>query len=337
MWPIAASTRTWKRSAACSRAIAPWLQADIEPGPERDLQQLYCTLARESMRRATDPASPDFLNFREGGQPLVDSGFLAQAILRAPGELWTKLDSSTQKNLAAALASSHAIQPPFNNWLLFAATVEAALAVMGERWDTMRIDYAVREHQQWYVGDGLYGDGPHFHFDYYNSYVIQPMLIDVLHAIKPHARTWDSFAADTLARARRYAAIQERLISPDGSFPAVGRSITYRCGAFHLLAQMALLGEMATPGVRSALTAVIRKTLEAPGTFDRGWLTVGLCGHQPHLGEPYISTGSLYLCATALLPLGLPPSHLFWSGADENWTAKRVWNGEDLAADHALG
>ncbi len=140
--------------------IAPWLHVDLDPGAERDLQQRYRTLARDAMRSATDPASPDFLNFHEGGQPLVDCGFLAQAILRAPAELWDSLDSATKKNLAAALTSCRVIQPPFNNWLLFAATVEAALAVMGERWDTMRIDYAVRQHQQWYVGDGVYGDGP---------------------------------------------------------------------------------------------------------------------------------------------------------------------------------
>jgi hypothetical protein len=320
--------------------IAPWLQAELEPGPERDLQQRYCVLAREAMRLATDPASPDFLNFHEGSQPLVDCGFLAQAIVRAPGELWTKLDAATQKNLAAALISSRRITPGFNNWLMFAATVEAALAAMGERWDAMRIDYAMRQHQQWYLGDGVYGDGPHFHFDYYNSFVIQPMLVDVLRAMPPHARTWESLAADTITRARRYAAIQERLIAPDGTFPAVGRSITYRCGAFHLLAQMALLGELTAPltgpRVRSALTAVMRRTLEAPGTFDRGWLTVGFCGHQPHLGESYISTGSLYLCATVLLPLGLAPSHAFWSGAAEDWSSKRIWRGEDLAADHAV-
>jgi len=28
-----------------------------------------------------------------------------------------------------------------------------------------------------------------------------------------------------------------------------------------------------------------------------------LVGHQPHLAEPYISTGSLYLCTVAFLPL----------------------------------
>src|SRR6185437_789407 len=110
-----------------------------------------------------------------------------------------------------------------------------------------------------------------------------------------------------LARAKRYAAIQERLIAPDGSFPAIGRSITYRCGAFHLLAQMALNGELpdgvSGAQVRSAMTAAMRRIMDAPGTFDaNGWLQIGFCGHQPHLGETYISTGSLYLCAVALLP-----------------------------------
>ena len=321
--------------------IAPWLEAPLPAGVERDQQQRFASLAREAIRSATDPASPDFLNFHEGSQPLVDCGFLAEAILRAPNELWKKSDAAVQRRLAGALLSSRAITPGFNNWLLFAATVEAALASMGERWDGMRIDYAVRQHQQWYLGDGVYGDGPHFHQDYYNSFVIQPMLVDVLRNMGRHSRQWESFLPDTLARARRYAAIQERIVSPEGTFPVVGRSIAYRCGAFHLLAQMALLGELPAPltgpGVRAALTAVIRRTLEAPGTFDRdGWLTVGFCGHQPHLGEPYISTGSLYLSSVALLPLGLLPDDRFWSGPAEDWTARRIWRGEDAPADHSI-
>src|SRR5208283_4354833 len=197
-------------------------------------------LARQALRVGADPQSPDFLNFHEGSQPLVDCGFLAQALLRAPDELWKKLDSGTQKNLTAGLISSRAITPGQNNWLLFAATVEAALAVMGERFDAMRIDYAVRAHEQWYVGDGLYGDGPRFHWDYYNSFVIQPMLLDTLRNIRPYSSRWEGLLPGVLSRAQRYAAIQERLFSPDGTFPAIGRSITYRCGAFHLLALLAL-------------------------------------------------------------------------------------------------
>ncbi|HEY1495800.1 MAG TPA: DUF2264 domain-containing protein [Candidatus Solibacter sp.] len=321
--------------------IAPWLETPLDPGPERDLQQRYAELARRAIANGADPQSPDFLNFHEGQQPLVDCGFLAQALLRAPTQLWKKLDPAAQKNLAAGLAASNVILPGQNNWLLFAATVQAALAMMGQPWDVMRIDYAVRAHQQWYVGDGLYGDGPHFHWDYYNSFVIQPMLLDVLRNIAPHAKTWQPLLPDILARAKRYAAIQERLISPEGTFPVIGRSICYRTGVFQLLAQIALLGELPAPltgaRVRAALTAVMKRLLEAPGTFDeKGWLTVGFCGHQPHLGETYISTGSLYLCAAVFLPLGLPPANAFWSAPPEDWTSRRMFRGDDAPADHAI-
>ena len=89
--------------------------------------------------------------------------------------------------------------------------------------------------------------------------------------------------------------------------------------------------------VRGALTAVIRRTLEAPGTFDAdGWLRIGLCGHQPGIGETYISTGSLYLCAVALLPLGLPASDAFWSAPSQPWTSAKAWSGKAFPIDHAL-
>ena len=239
------------------------------------------------------------------------------------------------------MLSSRGITPGYNNWLLFSAMVETALAMMGEKWDGMRIDYAIRKHQEWYLGDGVYGDGPQFHWDYYNSFIIQPMLLDVLRNISRQTNRWSRFSPAVMERARRYGAIEERLIAPDGTYPAIGRSIAYRCGAFHVLAQLAMLGELPaqlTPAqVRSSLTAVLRRSLEAPGTFDKnGWLQIGLWGHQPHLGETYISTGSLYLCSVALLPLGLPPSDKFWTSPDEDWTSRKISSGQDLPADHTI-
>lgn len=320
--------------------IAPWLESPLSTGEGGKLQMEYAELARRSIQAATDPASPDFLNFREGQQPLVDAAFLAHAVLRAPNEFWKKLDAATQHNLIAALKSSRRIKPGFNNWLLFAAMIEAFLCFVGEDWDAMRVDYAIRQHEQWYKGDGLYGDGPDFHWDYYNSFVIQPMLLDVLHTVSQQSKAWDSFKTPIVKRAQRYAAIQERLISPEGTFPAIGRSLAYRFGAFQLLGQMALrhqLPEAVSPAqVRCALTAVIRRMVEAPGTFDNnGWLTIGFCGHQPDIGETYISTGSLYLCAAGLLPLGLTPDDEFWNAPPQDWTARKAWSGINLPADHA--
>jgi hypothetical protein len=320
--------------------IAPWLDADVAPD-ERAAQTRVRDLTHRALAHAVDPSSPDALNFTEGGQPLVDAAFLAQAVLRAPRTLRQGLAPETKTRLVAAFRSARVIQPGFNNWLLFAATVEAALKVLGARWDRMRVDYALRQHEQWYRGDGAYSDGPTFHWDYYNSFVIHPMLIDVLAAVGDAHPAWTAMQPKAEARATRYAAVLERLVAPDGTFPPIGRSIAYRCGAFQALAQAALRRRLpadVTPGqAREALTAVIARSLEPAGTFDgQGWLRIGLAGHQPGVGERYISTGSLYLCAMALLPLGLAPSDPFWADAPRGWTARRAWAGEAFPIDKAI-
>ena len=321
--------------------IAPWIELPADETPEGRLRGEYAALTRRALGRAVDPASPDFLNFTKSSQPLVDAAFLAQGVLRAPRALRETLDPATSRQLVAALESTRVITPGFNNWLLFSATVEAGLKRLGATYDRVRVDYALRQHDQWYKGDGAYGDGPAFHWDYYNSFVIHPMMLDVLDAVREDNAAWRTLATRVEERGRRYAGVQERMIAPDGSFPAVGRSIAYRCGAFHQLARAALahaLPDDVTPAqVRGALGAVIRRTLDAPGTFTpEGWLTIGFCGHQPGVGERYISTGSLYLCAVGLLPLGLPDSDPFWSAPAEPWTSVRAWGGKEFPIDHAL-
>jgi hypothetical protein len=322
--------------------IAPWLELGGDATAEGTTRARLAGLARAGIRHGTDPASPDFFNFTRGGQPLVDAAFLGHAIVRAPTELWEKLDQPTRRQVADALRSTRAIQPGFSNWLLFSAMVEATLCFMGESWDRLRVDYAVRQHDQWYKGDGMYGDGPQLHMDYYNSFVIQPMLLDVLRVVSRQTQGWRAYETRVVERARRHAAIQERLISPEGAFPPIGRSLAYRCGAFQLLGQMALRrelpAELRPAQVRGAMSAMIHRSMDAPGTFDRaGWLTVGFAGHQPKIGERYISSGSAYLCAVGLLPLGLPATDPFWTAPAEAWTSKALWSGADLPPDHALG
>lgn len=88
---------------------------------------------------------------------------------------------------------------------------------------------------------------------------------------------------------------------------------------------------------RAALTSVIRRTLEAPDTFDKnGWLQIGLSGHQPRMAEKYISTGSLYMASLALLPLGLPATDTFWTAAHTPGTWENAWGGVNIPADSAL-
>ncbi len=316
--------------------ISPWLALGDDP-IARELGEL----ALRGMESAVDPQSPDFLNFTEANQPLVDAAFLAHAILRAPAFLWEPLSAPTRRNLVKGMKATRRVKPHPNNWLLFSAMIEAFLAHVGEEWDVMRVDYALLQHDQWYKGDGAYGDGSAFRFDYYNSYVIQPMLLDVLVEMKRHRDDWQWPMEPALKRAQRYSVVLERLIAPDGSFPSFGRSIAYRGGAFQLLAQLALQHklppELPPAQVRTALSAMMARTLDAPETFDNaGWLQIGLCGHQPSIGDTYISTGSLYLCSTALLPLGLDASDPFWREPARPFTGQRVWGGEDVPVDHAI-
>ena len=326
----------------CMLGLAPWLEADSAALEirERVLQANWREKVLLCMDKATDPASPDFMNFHAGHQPLVDAAFLAHAILRAPKALGASMPEKTRRQLAAALRSSRIISPGSTNWLFFSAMVEAGLFMLGEEYDMLRVLYALRSFRSWYKGDGMYGDGPFFHFDYYNSFVIHPMYVDLVKLLADEHHEIRAMRTEVNARAARYASILERMIGPEGSYPVVGRSICYRFGVFQMLSQAALehmLEPHLTPaGVRCGLTAVIRRVMSAPGMFDAaGWLLPGVYGHQPELAEEYINTGSLYLCSAVFLPLGLSPADPFWAAADEGWTGRKVWAGEHITIDHA--
>jgi hypothetical protein len=320
--------------------MASWLQMPPDASAEGAIRARYIELTIRSIGHAVGRGSKDRMNFSDGGQPVVDAAFFALALLRAP-RLWQQLDATTQANVVAALRETRAIKPYFNNWLLFSAMIEVFFMSIGEAYDPMRIDYALRQHEQWYKGDGIFGDGPEFHWDNYNSYVIQPFMRTILSVVAPKDNAYVPLQDKFSQIAGRYAVVQQRLIAPDGSFPPIGRSLAYRCGAFHHLAAEAWLKvlpkELPPSQARSALNAVIGRTLSHPSNFDdQGWLRIGLSGHQPHIAEEYISTGSLYLCATAFLPLGLPPEDEFWSSPAVATTAERVWSGEDIEPDSAL-
>lgn len=320
--------------------IAPWLNLPPDDTPEGKLRAQYRDWALKGLDRCTKPDSPDRLNFSEGSQPLVDAAFLAQALLRAPEVLWAPLSQDARDRLAKALMSTRNIKPYDSNWLLFSALVESALWKFTGSCEMKPIEYALTRHEAWFLGDGTYGDGPKFHWDYYNSYVIQPAILEVLEVAKEKQSPLAKALPVSVKRAQRHAGVLERLISPEGTFPVMGRSSSYRFGAFHLLSMMALrhqLPESVQPAaVREALRSVIRRTLAAPGTFDsNGWLQTGAVGHQPSIREHYISTGSLYLCLFGMLHLGLPESDPLWQAPAANWTQKRIWMGEDVPADHA--
>jgi len=321
--------------------IAPWLELGPDNTPEGRLRSMYIDLSVKAISNGVNPDSPDYLNFTKGGQPLVDAAYLAQGLLRARTQLWDRLDKVTQQHVIKELKASRTIKPSENNWLLFSAMVEAALKEFDGKWEFDRITYAFDRFSQWYKGDGWYGDGPNLHLDYYNSLVIHPMMYEILTITeKHHLKVAIPYRLER-ERYSRYAEQQERLISPEGTYPMLGRSLSYRFGIFHALSDVAyrkMLPKSIKPAqVRSALTAVIDRQVNAPGTFNHdGWLNVGFVGHQHDIGETYISTGSLYMCSVAFIALGLPETDEFWADPYKDWTARKGWSGKAVMKYHAL-
>ncbi len=137
---------------------------------------------------------------------------------------------------------------------------------------------------------------------------------------------------------QRFNVILERLISPEGTFPAFGRSIIYRMAAFQTLTlavwKYRLPKNLKYGQVRAALTKILNNMFNVNGTFNEGgYLSLGFTGHQPNISNYYSNNGSCYLTSLIFLVLGLPSNHLFWNDPAKPWTSIKAWTGSSFPID----
>ncbi|MFC5462808.1 DUF2264 domain-containing protein [Massilia niabensis] len=326
--------------------IAPWLALPEDSTAEGRVRKRLQQQALQSFTNAVDPANPDYLLWKGQGQALVDSAYFTNALMRAPKALWEPLDATTRQRIVNEIKGLRRVNPPYTNWLLFAAMNEAWLMSVGEEYDPMRLNVAIRKINEWYIGDGWIKDGESFHFDYYNSFVMYPMLVEVLEVLTRHKGPfWQGKPADLLAQAvkrtGRYCEHLERFISPQGTFPPIGRSLTYRTAAFQPLALLAwrkqLPRSLAEGQVRPALHAVHKAVWSAPGNFTQdGFLTIGFVGQQGALGDWYSNNGSMYIAASSFLALGLPETDSYWTSPAQEWTQQKAFGGRSFPKDYPV-
>ncbi len=325
--------------------IAPWLTLPDDDTPEGQKRRQLREWALQSYKNAVDPSSPDYLLWRKEGQTLVDAAYLAESLIRGYEALWVPLDDQTKERYIKEFTLLRRVDPPYTNWLLFSSTVESFLAKVGAPYDTYRISMAVRKTEEWYVGDGWYSDGQGtFAFDYYTSYVFHAMYLETLqNMIDARGKGWGidyrKFRQRALRRAQKHAVILERFISPEGTFPVFGRSIPYRMAALQPLALMAwqqtLPAELSNGQVRRALTKAMHRMYDHQQNFNEGgFLTIGFCGSQPNVADWYTNNGSLYMTSLAMMPLGLPATHPFWTDAEQPTTQEKAWGGQPFVKDH---
>ena len=285
----------------------------------------------------------------------MDAAYVVESLFRGYKALWEPLDSITKARYIKELQGLRRYDPPYTNWLLFCGMEESFLMYAGGQYDAFRIKMAMSKVEEWYIGDGLYSDGPSFAFDYYNAFVIQPMYSECLqmvaakqpnnnYLIRSHGdkRNGAKNRLEVVTeRMQKYAVILERFISPEGTFPVVGRSIPYRLAVLQPLAMLAwqkqLPKELHNGQVRAGITAVMKRMFEGKGKTnftEDGYLTIGFVGSHPNVADWYTNNGSLYMTSLAFMPLGLPADDPFWTDAPEKWTSKKAWEGDDFPKDH---
>lgn len=321
--------------------VAPWLTLPDDATAEGKQLREW---ALASYKNAVDPQNPDYLCWGIGGQNLVDAAYIAESFLRAYDTLWKPLDEVTKKRYLTEFAKLRHIDPPYTNWLLFSSTIESFMAKAGGDFDEYRVNSACRKVEEWYVGDGWYADGPSFAFDYYSSYVFHPMYLETLQAMvdaKVNSRLdYQKYYNRELKRCQKYSIILERFISPEGTFPAFGRSIPYRMATMQPLALMAwyqkLPKDLSNGQVRAAITKVLHRMFDQQNNFnEKGYLSIGFCGNsQKNVADWYTNNGSLYMTTLAFMPLGLPADHPFWTDAAQPWTQVKAWNNQQFPKDH---
>ena len=317
--------------------ISPWLSLPADNTAEGQQRRQLQEWALQ------DPQSPDYLLWEGPTQILVDAAYIAESFLRAPDATWKLLDEVTRQRYIQCFKGLRIIRPAYNNWLLFRAMTEAFLLSIGEEADRFALTVAVNKLNEWYLSDGWYSDGPEFALDYYNSYVIHPMYVEILEVCKAKKFLTPVSTVLAICRMQRFNVFIERLISPEGTYPAFGRSVIYRMGAFQTLAlaswKYGLPEGLSNGQVRSALSTVMRNMFSIEGNFDdKNFLRLGFAGHQPELANYYTNNGSLYMTALVFMPLALPVTHPFWSDQAAEWTSQKAWSGKPFPIDrhHSL-
>ncbi len=288
-------------------------------------------------------------------QIIVEMANITYAFIKTPF-LWNSLHKTLQNQILHIMYYSITqFKPHMNNWLLFEAIIEIFLYKNQKIKVLNKTLFNLRIIESYYVGDGWYKDGPLFHMDFYNSYVILPFLITIykeLHLLNYQNQeslyivNVKKLYNKSILKIQRQSEFLERLIGPNGSFPIFGRSAIYRTAIFHALVtcvcENALPHTLSYGQVRNGLNAMITHMFDNNDLhiFDEhGFLTFGFSGFQPEIADEYSNSGSLYFALLIFMPLGLDEDHDFWKSTTESmdeWSQKKLYSGKCINRDKAI-
>ncbi|KAK5048258.1 hypothetical protein LTR84_005928 [Exophiala bonariae] len=298
----------------------------------------------------SDPDHPDYWGaIKDYDQRMVEAEMISFTLLAAPrAVLWDKLEPQTQNNLIRWLQDINNREIHKANWLWFRVFANLALIrVADTKLNEIRpqMENDLSQLDTFYLGHGWSGDGDWRSVDqdeeewrtysttglahtgssgrradfYSGSFAIQfSQLLYVR-----FARDLDPTRTEKYCQqARQFGAGFWRFFDAEGAVIPFGRSLTYRfaCAGYFAALAFADVPNMPEPlashgAVKGFLLRHLRwwarhseDIFYPDGTMNLGWLYPNM-----YMTEDYNSPQSVYWALKALIVVGLPANHLFWT------------------------
>lgn len=301
-----------------------WLQSVPRP-EDAALRASISAWFRAGLVTGTDPASPHYwgpdANYH---QHHVEMGLMTIALQIAECDLWMPLPAGAQAQVARWFATCRGGGIVNNNHLFMSVHILEFLGRHGwaHRTDRAAITAHLNQLETMHRGGGWFEDGINQAFDHYNAYAFHfyGLMWTHLHGAADPVR-----AARWRGWARLFVRDYQHFFAASGEHPAFGRSITYRFNCLNVFG-LALAEDCTDlpPGLlRRLCTRNLDFFLSRPIYQEQGCLASGFTDRFDQIVEPYSCAASPYWAAKGFAPLLLPPTHAFWTDAEQPLPAER--------------
>lgn len=276
-------------------------------------------LLRRVLAEGVDPDHPNYWGpIHDHSQRAVEMAAVGMMLMLLPEEGWHPFEPREQANLVAWIDAIQRVELVDNNWLFFAILVQAGLRRIG-RADL--VDEALHERylariEDWYLGDGWYGDGPELPIDHYNGFAMHfYALLYAQHAEGADPKRCRRFRQ----RAGLFVVQFAQWFAETGETVMVGRSLIYRfaTAAFWGIAATAEQDTLSIGAIKGIWARQIRSWRDLPIFTADGLLTRGYAYPNLVMAEEYNSPTSPYWAMKAFFPLALHEDSPFWQAEEE--------------------
>lgn len=280
-------------------------------------------LYRTGLANGTDPSHPEywgeFIKDRPD-QRLVEMAAVGFALALVPEYLYHPLTDKAKENVKEYLSKAAEKEFVNNNWKFFRVLIIMGLVKINGTYNESALNEYLTDIDNFYIGNGWYGDGPRNHIDHYNGFAFH--FYGLVYSVLAKERDPDR-AQTYQERAKLFANQFRHWFSEDGASLPFGRSLTYRFAQASFWSGLAF-ADITTEDISwGKIKGIYLRHMrwwarQRLSRLDSGVLSVGYSYPQAAMHEPYNSAQSPYWAMKAFAVLALPSTHPFWTSKEED-------------------